>query len=57
MLVGDQIRLKQILINLVKSALKFTSHGTIQIISYYDVAKELIQVRVTDSGAGMDQFE
>ena len=41
-LVGDQIRLKQILINLVKSALKFTSHGTIQISSYYDVAKELI---------------
>lgn len=52
-LVGDQMRLKQILINLVKNALKFTRTGLIRIISSYDAESELFQVHIIDSGKGI----
>ena len=35
-LVGDQIRLKQILINLVKNSLKFCRGGVIRVIMAFD---------------------
>ena len=39
-LVGDQVRLQQILINLTKNALKFTHRGKITIRAAYDYDKE-----------------
>ena len=38
LLVGDQIRLKQVLINFTKNALKFTVDGLIKIVAAYDYA-------------------
>ena len=53
---GDQVRLGQILINLVNNALKFTQAGnviiTIQIDRNYTEAKRLL-CSVTDTGIGM----
>ncbi len=54
--IGDPIRLNQILFNLLSNALKFTSHGSIQVI-----VKELnrtsnqskIEFTVTDTGIGI----
>ncbi len=55
-LVGDPRRLRQILVNLIGNALKFTDQGHVSV----DIAKETIQVdsatlhvSVTDSGIGI----
>lgn len=52
-LKGDQIRLKQVLINLVKNALKFTHRGRVRVILTYDDQDSLLKVRVADNGKGI----
>ena len=52
-LVGDERRFRQVLINLVKNALKFTSKGSIDISASYSTRKELLIVHVKDTGAGI----
>ena len=51
--IGDERRFKQILINLVKNALKFTIKGQIVIKASYDYEYERLIVHVVDSGAGI----
>ena len=52
-LVGDERRFKQVLINLVKNSLKFTSRGSIEIISAYDYDLQHLIVHVKDTGVGI----
>ena len=52
-LVGDERRLKQVLINLVKNALKFTSKGKIVVKAGYNYSLKSIIVHVEDSGVGI----
>ena len=52
-LYGDSRRFLQILINLVKNALKFTENGRIAIIAQYDFEKSELRVEVKDTGAGI----
>ena len=47
------MRLKQILINLVKNALKFCRRGLIHIIMAYDQAEQMLKVLVIDTGKGI----
>lgn len=51
-LMGDEIRLQQILLNLTSNAIKFTEHGTVQVrIFLADPAHWALQV--SDTGIGM----
>ncbi|HOW69101.1 MAG TPA: ATP-binding protein [Phycisphaerae bacterium] len=55
-LIGDPTRLRQILVNLVGNAVKFTQHGGIRIAARCDSRAEnkaVIRVTVRDSGIGI----
>ena len=56
-LLGDQMRLQQVLINLTKNALKFTHWGKIIILAAYDYSNEMLQVQIIDSGKGIEEKE
>jgi signal transduction histidine kinase/DNA-binding response OmpR family regulator len=54
-LIGDQLRLKQVLNNLLSNAFKFTSQGSIQVnVQWGD---DLLLVEIKDSGIGMSSIE
>ena len=52
-LYGDELRLKQVLINLVKNALKFTYGGHIKLYIAYNEIEEVLSVNVVDNGQGI----
>ena len=54
---GDSRRLLQVLINLVKNAIKFTNGGYISIKTLYCEEQESLIVHVEDSGVGISQEE
>jgi PAS domain S-box-containing protein len=57
-LLGDPVRLHQIILNLVSNAVKFTKQGTITIsvnLVHEDEAKVMIEFVVTDTGIGIGE--
>ena len=57
-LVGDQLRVKQILLNLISNAVKFTAKGSITIavnLLEQDDETVLVQITVRDTGIGISQ--
>ena len=52
--LGDPVRVKQILLNLVSNAIKFTEHGTVAIDCEIYEEKGL-SITVSDSGIGIDE--
>lgn len=56
-LIGDQLRLQQILINLVNNAIKFTEKGLVYLSvenASTDKARKTLQFSITDTGIGMN---
>ncbi len=57
-LLGDQLRLKQVLINLVNNAIKFTKEGEINVCLEkikQDEQTVCLKFKIQDTGIGMDQ--
>ena len=52
-LMTDPVRLRQILVNLVGNAIKFTEVGGVTIGVHYDAAQAELRFRVVDTGIGM----
>ena len=53
---GDETRLRQVVLNLISNALKFTSAGEITLsasVERHDPAADLIQIEVRDTGIGI----
>ncbi|GAB3092975.1 ATP-binding protein [Lysobacter terrae] len=53
-IVGDWVRLRQILTNLLSNAIKFTERGGVELAAHMEGAGEL-RFTVTDTGMGMDE--
>lgn len=54
-IVTDPARLRQLLLNLVGNALKFTEHGGVQVLARLNSAKEQLQIEIIDTGIGISQ--
>ena len=57
-LIGDPTRIRQILLNLVSNALKFTSEGSVSInasVQSQDQDSAVIRIEVQDTGIGIDE--
>lgn len=52
-IMGDPVRFRQILMNLVSNAIKFTPAGRVQIVSEFDPSSRDLVVQVQDTGIGM----
>jgi PAS domain S-box-containing protein len=53
MLLSDRQKVKQIVVNLLSNALKFTHEGTIEITVRYSVPARLASIAVVDTGIGI----
>src|SRR5690554_3938597 len=59
-LIGDPLRLNQVLVNLVSNAIKFTENGEIVVaVTLLDMDEREVYLRlsVTDTGIGMDEAQ
>ena len=56
-LVGDETRLKQVLVNIIRNALQFSRCKPVHLFTKYDEVEQLLCVRVEDKGKGISSHE
>jgi signal transduction histidine kinase/CheY-like chemotaxis protein/HPt (histidine-containing phosphotransfer) domain-containing protein len=56
-MIGDEVRLRQVLLNLLSNAIKFTEHGEVTLRVWFDGDHQPHQLwfSVTDTGSGISQ--
>ncbi len=55
-LLGDPTRVRQVLVNLINNAIKFTGHGSVDVraaVERMDAAETVVRFSVADTGIGM----
>jgi PAS domain S-box-containing protein len=50
---GDVTRIRQVMLNLIGNAVKFTSHGGVTIGARYDAARDRLRIEISDTGPGI----
>ncbi|XOZ33743.1 response regulator [Halomonadaceae bacterium KBTZ08] len=58
--MGDPLRIKQVLTNLVNNAIKFTQHGEVVVrvmLDEDDAEEERIRISITDTGVGLSDSQ
>jgi signal transduction histidine kinase len=56
-LKSDRQKIKQIVLNLLSNALKFTPHGSVTIGASYDVRSRMVAIAVRDTGVGIPEAD
>jgi len=54
---SDPVRIRQVLVNLVGNAIKFTHSGGVEINVRYDGARQTLEFAVVDTGVGMSEAQ
>jgi len=55
MMYSDNMRIRQILLNLLSNAAKFTDHGEVELIVSKDEKNDTIEFKIKDSGVGIPE--
>ncbi len=53
--VMDHVRVRQVLLNLIGNAVKFTERGGVDLVAEYDQSRHMLRYTVSDSGPGIPQ--
>ena len=52
-LIGDEIRVRQVMLNLINNAIKYTHEGSVSVNVSYEDQDEMLNVVVSDTGIGI----
>jgi signal transduction histidine kinase/DNA-binding NarL/FixJ family response regulator len=52
-LLGDEIRVRQVMLNLINNAIKYTHEGSVSVKVSYDKTFQMLEVVVSDTGIGI----
>ncbi len=54
-LLGDEIRIRQVMLNLINNAIKYTHDGSVSVNVFYEDDSQMLRVIVSDTGIGIKE--